>query len=133
MMRPVRPLQQGRGIWDAGGNRIRRAVDDDDISNANLSRHPRTLLLLWHEFLHGLDNNKPAKDFTRAERGRVKRTYSRRKVFWDLLCRMIDAGFTELTAIDRIYFSYGRNLSVTKILDRLISDKRRNGHPNLRF
>ena len=133
MMRPVRPLQQGRGIWDAGGNRIRRAVDDDDISNANLSRHPRTLLLLWHEFLHGLDNNKPAKDFTRAERGRVKRTYSRRKVFWDLLCRMIDAGFTELIAIDRIYFSYGRNLSVTKILDRLISDKRRNGHPNLRF
>lgn len=97
---------------------------------ARLSPHPRTLLALWHEYLHGLNGNKPAKDFTANERGKVKCKYSRRKTFWMTMGKLVRAGYSELAAIDRIKQSYGVNQSVTSIINSLIRD-RRNPHPNL--
>ena len=45
--------------------------------------------------------------------------------------RLINGGFTELTAIDKIYLAYGNTLSVTKILNKMVKDKSGGGHPNL--
>lgn len=102
-------------------------------ARAKLAPHPRTLLLLWHEYLYGLEGNKPAKDFTSTERGRVKFKYCRRKNFWTVMARLINAGFTELSAIDKIHQAYGNNLAVSTILNRMARDKRDGGHPNLRL
>ena len=127
-MAPVRPLnrQQPQVGQEA---QWRHA-----IGNARLGK-PKTLLMLWHEYMHGLPGNKPAKDFTSAERGTVKYAYSRRKVFWDVLKDLINAGHTELSAVDLVYQTYGRNSSNTTICKLMVDDRRRfNGrsHPNLR-
>ena len=97
---------------------------------ARLSKAPKELLTLWHEYLYGLNGNKPAKDFTYTERGRCKYTYSRRKCFWDVMVLHIRAGLTELVAIDRIKAALGVSLSCTKILKELQRHKT-HPHPNL--
>ena len=45
---------------------------------------------------------------------------------------MIRAGHTAERAIDLIYTAYGANLSVTKIIQKMIDDKKSGGHPTLR-
>ena len=120
MMRPVIPLRRQGNIGDRaqenGNEELRGGAGD---STAQLSNHPRTLLLLWHEYLHGLGNNKAAKDFTREERGGAKQKYSKRKLFWDLMCNLLRAGFTELAAIDKICQVYGTNRSVTYVVTKI--------------
>ena len=98
-----------------------------------LMKRPKDLFVLWHEYEFGsTDRVKPAKLFTSAERGRNKFAYSRRKVFWDMVCNMISRGYTSDTAIDKIYLTYGHNLSVSNILVKMRNDKGRGGHPDLR-
>ena len=46
-----------------------------------LSSRPKFLQELWKEWLVGTTGKKAAKDFTFAERGKVKSKYSFRKVF----------------------------------------------------
>ena len=75
---------------------------------------------------------KPAKLFKSAERGRNKFVYTRRKVFWDMVGNMISKGCTSDAAIEKIYLTYGHQLSVSNILVKLRNDKRRGGHPDLR-
>jgi hypothetical protein len=100
-------------------------------STAKLAHHPRTLLSLWHEYLYGIGNNKPAKIFTSFNRGKVKFKFCRRKYFWDIMVRLVNAGFTELTVKDKVHQVYGMNLSVTAILNKIQKDKKDGGHPNL--
>jgi pilus assembly protein TadC len=57
--------------------------------------------------------------------------YYRRKVVWDTVAVLVRAGYTAETAIERIYNTYGQNQSVTKIIKRMLADKRGGGHPNL--
>jgi hypothetical protein len=45
---------------------------------------------------------------------------------------MVRAGYTAERACDKIYQAYGANLSVTKIINAMIKDKPRGGHPGLR-
>ena len=99
---------------------------------STLSRTPRTLYDLWTEYEYGIGGRKPAKDFTATERGRVKYMYHRRKVVWDKVAELVRAGHTAQVAIDRIYQAYGRNQSVTTIINRMRSDRQNGGHPNLR-
>ncbi|KAG1689229.1 hypothetical protein DVH05_002723 [Phytophthora capsici] len=101
--------------------------------HASLSKRPRDLFELWREFEFGLNGEKPAKEFTRSERGANKFAYSRRKVFWDAVAYLVRAGFTSDTAIDKIYAAYGRERPVTAILVELREDKKRGGHPSLRI
>lgn len=151
-MTPVRPLgpprpfgggQPGQGNNDGvqqqqqqGGNNQVAAQEPRLINEgfvdprAKLGR-PKTLLMLWHEFLHGLDGNKPAKDFTPTERGRQKHKYSRRKSFWSVMLKLINAGYDELSAIDLIQQAYGTNLSVTKIIEKLQRAKSVGYHPQI--
>lgn len=99
---------------------------------ARLSKRPKDLYELWHEYKVGCAELKAAKDFTAAERGANKFAYSRRKVFWDVVSSLVRSGFTSDTAIDKVYSVYGRQLSVSNVLAALRADRRRSRHPNLR-
>lgn len=93
-----------------------------------LSKNPRDLYTLWKEYQFGLHGQKPAKDYTMAERGANKCIYCRRKRFWSVVELMIRQGETCDTAIDRIYTVYGRYMSVTKVLKELGNDSRAEIH-----
>lgn len=91
---------------------------------ASLMARPRTLHLLWHEYEHGGNGRKAAKDFTLSERGAVKSQYNTRLQFWRKCEEMIRSGMTADVACDRIYQAYGRGTSVTTILRNMRRDKR---------
>ena len=91
----------------------------------------KSLLELWNEYLHGLRGNKPAKDFTAAERGRLKTNYSRRNAFWEVMCALVNRGHTELEAIALLKQSYGQTLSVTGMCNALVRARRNGYHVNL--
>ena len=77
---------------------------------------------------------KPARLFSYTERGRSKHRYSRRKVVWDLVSRLIRMGDTAETAIDKIYAVYGGQTSVTNIINGLKRDKKDGTlNPNFRI
>jgi len=100
--------------------------------NARLCRGPKTLHALWEEWISGIGGMKPARLFTAAERGRVKHVFSKRKVFWDKISTMVQAGMLAETAIDKVYQVYGEGESVTSILKEMQKDRKaRRGHPEL--
>jgi hypothetical protein len=72
---PVLPLNRQPQQESQVGQQEQHPTD-----NARLGK-PKNLLMLWQEYIHGLPGNKPAKDFTSAERGAVKYAYSRKKSF----------------------------------------------------
>jgi hypothetical protein len=101
-----------------------------------LSSHPRTLYELWKEYEYGIDGRKPAKAFSKNERGgKNKFKYCRRRIFWDIIVLHVRAGYTAEMAIEKVYNLYGPNLSVTYILQALQKDKLKydGTHPNLRI
>jgi hypothetical protein len=110
------------GLRGGAAERARTANEDRRVA---LSKCPRDLWVLWREWEQGLGEGKPAKAFTHAERGANKFSFSRRKVFWDMVEDMVKRGNTSDVAIDRIYRVYGWNNSVTKILNEMRQDKRR--------
>jgi len=129
----VRRAVPGNGNNDAAGAPI--AIQQRRLQ-VQLSKRPKDLYSLWTEYTHGLGGLKPARDFTSVERGAVKQKYYRRKIFWDVVATHIDGGFTAPTAIDLVYQVYGRNLSVTMVLNKMLEDRKRfNGrpHPRLRI
>ena len=99
---------------------------------ATLSPSPRNLHVLWEEWVTGVGGRKAARLFTAQERGRNKHKFHRRKVVWDQISTMINAGYSSPAAIEAIYSAYGHGSTVTTIINRLKEDKR-NGelHPNL--
>jgi hypothetical protein len=131
-MQPVRPLGPNRNATATATTATTNIGGNEGVdSTTKLAAHPRTLLLLWHEYLYGLEGNKAAKDFTQVERGRAKFKYCRRKCFWSVMSRLVNAGFTELIAIDKIHQAYGVKLSVSAVLNKMQRDKKNGGHPNL--
>ena len=97
---------------------------ETEIGYATLSRNTKNLYLLWQEYEFGLDGRKAAKLFTSSERGKVKHSYYRRKVFWDQISFMVRLGYTAQTAIDKVYQNYGPSKSVTWILSKMLHDRR---------
>jgi hypothetical protein len=101
---------------------------------ATLAPHPRNLHVLWQEYEYGIGGRKPAKDFTAAERGKVKYGYHRRKVVWDVISLRVRAGDSAQIAVDRIYDIYGgAGSTVSSIINRMRRDRQiYNGcHPDL--
>lgn len=98
---------------------------------ATLSTCPRNLYVLWQEYEFGVGGRKPARQFTSVERGRVKFKYSRRKIIWNAIDRMVRGGDTAQVAIDRIYGVYGR-LNVSAMATAMRQDEKNGGHPQLR-
>jgi hypothetical protein len=82
----------------------------------SLSSRPTDLYVLWKEYEFGIGGRKAAKDFTYRERGANRAIFCRRKIFWDVVLRLISHGYTNETAIDHIYNHYGKQKSVTQIL-----------------
>ncbi|KAG6956282.1 hypothetical protein JG688_00011502 [Phytophthora aleatoria] len=99
---------------------------------ARLSKRPKDLFELWHEYQFGCGGLKPANDATAVERGLNKFACSRRKVFWNVVANLVRSGFTSGTAIDKVYDVYGRQLSVSSVFVALRTDRKRGGHPSLR-
>jgi hypothetical protein len=112
-------------------NQALRAV----AATATLSPLPRTIHTLWLEYEFGIGGRKAAKDFTLAERGKVKYNYHHRKVIWDVVAQLVRGGWLADVACDRIGEVYGRQLSVTSIINRMRKDRTtHNGpHPALRI
>jgi hypothetical protein len=98
---------------------------------AALSPTPRSLYVLWQEYTVGIGGRKAAREFNAEERGRVKHRYTRRKVVWQTVDRLVRQGFTANVAIDRIYQHYGRDLSVTTIINRMLQDRRQQTVPGV--
>jgi hypothetical protein len=100
---------------------------------ASLSPMPRNLFELWREYQHGIGGRKPACEFSRVEKGRVKHKYHRRNVVWLIIENLVRLGFTAETAIDRIHAIYGSQTSVTEIINQLKTHKKAGTlSPNLR-
>jgi hypothetical protein len=112
MAQPARPARVAQQQHPPGG---RNALPGGAV--ATLSPLQRSLFVLWQEYEFGIGGRKAAKDFTAVERGRVKYTYHRRKVVWDAVAELVRAGWQANVACDKIYEVYGRNESVTKIIN----------------
>lgn len=100
---------------------------------ARLSKCPKTLYDLWKEYMFGFSGNKPAKDFTRSERGACRYNYSKRNVVWQTIVELVKAGYSSDLAIDKIYGAYGHSTSNTIIIKKLAADNKHGGHPELRI
>ena len=107
------------------GNRI------DAGPPATLSRNPRTLECLWDEYCNGIGGAKPARDFNREERGRLKFKYSRRLIVWKCIERQLVGGCNLTTALMRIKSVYGDH-SMSDTIKALRKDERNGGHARLR-
>jgi hypothetical protein len=112
----------------AGNNDLQSNMAGDPDYNSSLSKTPKTLFVLWQEWEVGIGGRKPAKLFTRVERGRVKFIYCRRKILWETVAMLVRAGYTAHTAIERIYEASGQDERVTYILMHMIQDHRTGGH-----
>ena len=88
----------------------------------SLSSNPRTLYDLWEEYTVGLGGRKPAKEYTPTERGKVTYKYTRRKVVWDVITTLTNSGLHSHVAIDRIYDYYGRDKTITQVINLMRKD-----------
>jgi hypothetical protein len=70
---------------------------------ASLSPRPANLYVLWKEYEFGICSRKPAKAFNEREGGGNKADFCHRKVFWDVMPSLLRLGYTNETAIVRIY------------------------------
>ena len=104
--------------------------DQEQRPPASLSKNPRSLYTLWHEFDFGIAGTKPAKFFSSRDRGANRFTYSKRKTFWDLVVKMVDRGRSANDAIDYIYRYYGFKESVSNIIKKLQKERKEGtGYP----
>lgn len=118
-----------------GGRELHRVCEGGrrgGVVPAVIHRCPLTLDALWNEYQNGIGGNKPARLFTRRERGgENKYKYLRRLIVWNCIKRLLLRGTTLEVAIARIHDVYG-NISVTRIINRMRADERRGGHARLR-
>jgi hypothetical protein len=130
---PARPIFGGgvnRNRTDRGTVvRVGAGAQGQDIRPATLCRNPKTLSILWEEFLNGIGGRLPAQQFTREQRGvlSVRANYCNRKGFWDCMQRLVDKGYTEQAALARISRVYAG--SITQKLKAIRKDERNGGHP----
>ena len=116
----------GRGGGTGGGTQatFMHTSEETAVPIPKLAKYVRDLFTLWKEYEHGLNGEKPARDYSAYERGKNKYVYCHRKVFWDVIDVLIKRGFSAETAIDRIYVGYGRNKCVSVILRLMASDRK---------
>ena len=128
---PLHQLQQAaarRGTLPVPGS-PRRQVDTTADPTAVLMPHPRDLHQLWRECTHGCGRNKPARCFTRAERGRNKSACSRRKAIWDIAEKQVRAGHSAAEAVSNICNHFGQNKSPTAVVSAMRRAKDANALP----
>ena len=133
--RKLTSIQRGvQRLNDSPGRRIRASgtavhVGRDDRLETDLSRLPKTLYELWDEYTVGLEGRKPAKLYTSTERGRCKYKYTRRKVVWSKVEELVLGGHTAHAAIDMILDHYGKEKSVTQVINLMRKDRLNKSYP----
>ena len=123
-----------RSLVQTGNN---TAVLEEVVKPAVLCPRPNSLMMLWKEYKVGINGNKPAEQFTKAEKNNrangTKQKYHYRSKVWNLIERLVKSGFTAEVACHRINQVYGFNITITQIIRAIAKDNReRGGHPNLR-
>jgi hypothetical protein len=127
-------IQPAQRVAQNGNNRNQQQQNNNVAAGNNggvatLSPTPRSLYTLWQEYQDGIGGRKAARLFTPRERGQVKHKFSRRKVVWETVERLVRGGLQANVAIDRIYQAHGRELNVTKIINRMRTDRRNKSVP----
>ena len=98
-----------------------------NICNTHSNKYGRKC---WREYKHGVDDRKPAEQFTTVERNQnraTKQAFYRRNVFWEVVARRIRGGENSHIAIQKIRQAYGDTTSVTKVLKAMAKDKKMEG------
>jgi hypothetical protein len=128
---PARPITAVHRTNRGTPIRVGAAAQGEDIRPATLCRNPRTLSVLWDEYLNGIGGRLSAQQFSQLQRGvrGVKANYCNRKPFWKCMQILIDKGLTEAAAMARIGRVYKG--SVTQILKAMAKDERNGGHRHL--
>lgn len=132
----TKELREIKELLKHRNNPIDEDSEDDDFMrgidrNAKLGK-VKTMHELWHEYQFGIGRNKPAKDFTPAERGKKKSTYCRRNHVWKLIAGLVNAGHTSVSVCDKIHEHYkGTMSSMMNQIRRDIHNK--NLHPDLQI
>jgi len=120
----TRELQQQQQQQQPQARRTALPMRTREIApNAQLAKHIRSLLELWRECNFGIGTNKPARQFTSAERNQstnVKMMYSRRLCIWRVQVYLLNGGLTIEAANQRIVDAY----STDKIAAIIICIKR---------
>ena len=104
-------------------------------TTAQLVDHPKTLSILWREWMFGIGRNKPAVNFTPQERNtdQNKNKYLKRKPFWLLLGRMVNADMHADAACERVFEVYtlvAGATNISAILEAIRKDKQDDVHRN---
>ena len=111
-------------------------VDESSDKNTasykyTLSKKPKTLNDVWHEYEYGIGDRVPAKYFTPTQRGNVSKTYYQRNLVWKIILKLINKGHSAEAACAKIYDVYGQSLSVSAIIKKMQVDHKLGGHPDL--
>ena len=99
-------------------------------NNAILMDRPKSLHMLWNEYMFGIGGSKPAKEYTPQESHGVKNKdkYNMRKQFWLKCAEMVHAGWDANEAINQFYqvYNHGHYLcqNLTQILKAIKKDAR---------
>ena len=104
-------------------------------TTAQLVDHQKTLSILWREWMFGIGQNKPAVNFTPQERNndQNKNKYLKRKPFWLLLGRMVNANIHADAACERVFEVYSLvagATNISSILEAIRKDKQNDVHRN---
>ena len=89
---------------------------DSNRVRAILMSRPKSCHDLWQDYMFGGPGRKPAKDFSPAERGRVKHLYSLRLPLCKKVAELVRGGVSATVACDEVYEAYGNRLPLTTIL-----------------
>jgi hypothetical protein len=123
-IQPARRVAPPNGNNDGDQRQLNNVAAGNNGGVATLSPTPRCLYTLWQEYQHGIGVRKAARLFTPHERGQAKHKYTRRKVVWETVERLVRGGLQANVAIDRIYLAHGRELNVTRIINRMRTDRK---------
>lgn len=105
-----------------------------DCRPATLCENPKTLYVLWQEYMYGIHGRKPAREFTKQDKAAVRARYSQRRVIWDQINKLMRSKhrYTANEAIEKIYSVYGIRTPVTVIIKRIREDiAKSEGNPEL--
>ena len=117
------PARRAGGGGGGGGGRcaVPQGVPNTG-KPATLYPHPRTIEAMWDEYQNGIGGRKPARDFSRRERGSCKFKFARRKLIWDAVERLLDMGNDLSTACNKIRRVFG-DVSMTRLINLIWQDK----------
>ena len=92
-----------------------------------MTRRTRIKIIISHDN----KNNTKRKQIRRgAKQGKTRR---RRRVFWGVIVKLVNAGHTSDSTVDEVYNCYGRSLPVSIILRKMVHDRKAGGNPNLQI